>query len=92
MRRVGRGIVQIARQRPEDPRAALCFRIQNFLGKGYSDFNLYVYFQSGFPYDGDQWISVMGYKAVCEHAPDLVILHLMLPKLSGYDLCPRVRG
>jgi len=29
---------------------------------------------------------------VCEHAPDLVILDLMLPKLSGYDLCRRVRG
>jgi CheY-like chemotaxis protein len=33
-----------------------------------------------------------GYRAVCEHAPDLVILDLMLPKLSGYDLCRRVRG
>ena len=33
-----------------------------------------------------------GYRAVREHAPDLVILDLMLPKLSGYDLCKRVRG
>ncbi len=33
-----------------------------------------------------------GYRAVCEHTPDLVILDLMLPKLSGYDLCRRVRG
>jgi phosphoserine phosphatase RsbU/P len=33
-----------------------------------------------------------GYRAVCEHPPDLVILDLMLPKLSGYDLCRRVRG
>jgi phosphoserine phosphatase RsbU/P len=33
-----------------------------------------------------------GYRAVCEHAPELVILDLMLPKLSGYDLCRRVRG
>jgi sigma-B regulation protein RsbU (phosphoserine phosphatase) len=33
-----------------------------------------------------------GYRAVREHAPDLVILDLMLPKLSGYDLCRRVRG
>jgi sigma-B regulation protein RsbU (phosphoserine phosphatase) len=33
-----------------------------------------------------------GYAAVCEHTPDLVILDLMLPKLSGYDLCRRVRG
>jgi sigma-B regulation protein RsbU (phosphoserine phosphatase) len=33
-----------------------------------------------------------GYRSVCEHTPDLVILDLMLPKLSGYDLCRRVRG
>ena len=33
-----------------------------------------------------------GYRAVCEHTPDLVIFDLMLPKLSGYDLCRRVRG
>jgi sigma-B regulation protein RsbU (phosphoserine phosphatase) len=33
-----------------------------------------------------------GYRAVCEHTPDLVILDIMLPKLSGYDLCRRVRG
>src|SRR5215472_11314221 len=33
-----------------------------------------------------------GYRALCEHSPDLVILDLMLPKLSGYDLCKRVRG
>jgi sigma-B regulation protein RsbU (phosphoserine phosphatase) len=33
-----------------------------------------------------------GYRSVHEHSPDLVILDLMLPKLSGYDLCQRVRG
>ena len=33
-----------------------------------------------------------GYRSVCEHSPDVVILDLMLPKLSGYDLCRRVRG
>jgi sigma-B regulation protein RsbU (phosphoserine phosphatase) len=33
-----------------------------------------------------------GYRSLCEHLPDLVILDLMLPKLSGYDLCRRVRG
>jgi len=33
-----------------------------------------------------------GYRAVREHTPDLVILDLMLPRLSGYDLCRRVRG
>src|SRR5215471_5082500 len=32
-----------------------------------------------------------GYRTLREHAPDLVILDLMLPKLSGYDLCRRVR-
>jgi sigma-B regulation protein RsbU (phosphoserine phosphatase) len=34
----------------------------------------------------------LGYRAVCDYTPDLVILDLMLPKLSGYDLCRRVRG
>jgi serine phosphatase RsbU (regulator of sigma subunit) len=33
-----------------------------------------------------------GYRLLCEHSPDLVILDLMLPKLSGYDLCRRARG
>jgi serine phosphatase RsbU (regulator of sigma subunit) len=33
-----------------------------------------------------------GYRSLCEHTPDLVILDLMLPKLNGYDLCQRVRG
>jgi serine phosphatase RsbU (regulator of sigma subunit) len=33
-----------------------------------------------------------GYRAVRDHSPELVILDLMLPKLSGYDLCRRVRG
>jgi sigma-B regulation protein RsbU (phosphoserine phosphatase) len=33
-----------------------------------------------------------GYRSVHEHSPDLVILDLMLPKLSGHDLCRRVRG
>jgi serine phosphatase RsbU (regulator of sigma subunit) len=33
-----------------------------------------------------------GYQAVRDHAPELVILDLMLPKLSGYDLCRRVRS
>src|SRR5215470_9017216 len=33
-----------------------------------------------------------GYRMLCEHSPDLVILDLMLPKLSGYDLCRRARG
>jgi sigma-B regulation protein RsbU (phosphoserine phosphatase) len=33
-----------------------------------------------------------GYRAVCEHAPELIILDLMLPKLNGYDLCRRLRA
>jgi sigma-B regulation protein RsbU (phosphoserine phosphatase) len=30
--------------------------------------------------------------ARCASTPDLIILDLMLPRLSGYDLCQRVRG
>jgi sigma-B regulation protein RsbU (phosphoserine phosphatase) len=33
-----------------------------------------------------------GYRMLAEHSPDLVILDLMLPKLSGYDLCRRARS
>jgi sigma-B regulation protein RsbU (phosphoserine phosphatase) len=33
-----------------------------------------------------------GYRMLSEHSPDLVILDLMLPKLSGYDLCRRARS
>jgi sigma-B regulation protein RsbU (phosphoserine phosphatase) len=33
-----------------------------------------------------------GYRSLCENAPDLVILDLMLPKLSGFDLCRRARN
>jgi sigma-B regulation protein RsbU (phosphoserine phosphatase) len=33
-----------------------------------------------------------GYRMLSEYSPDLVILDLMLPKLSGYDLCRRARG
>jgi sigma-B regulation protein RsbU (phosphoserine phosphatase) len=33
-----------------------------------------------------------GYRMLSEHSPDLVILDLMLPKLSGYDLCRRARN
>lgn len=33
-----------------------------------------------------------GYRAVREKRPDLVILDLMLPKLSGYELCRRIRA
>ncbi|HEY2933365.1 MAG TPA: SpoIIE family protein phosphatase [Acidobacteriota bacterium] len=37
--------------------------------------------------DGEQ-----GYSLIRDGEPDLVILDLMLPKLSGFDLCRRVRG
>ena len=33
-----------------------------------------------------------GYRLIHEKKPDLVVLDLMLPKLSGYELCRKVRG
>jgi len=33
-----------------------------------------------------------GYAALKEHKPDLIILDLMLPKMSGYDVCRRARA
>ncbi len=33
-----------------------------------------------------------GYKLVREKRPDLVILDLMLPRLSGYEVCRKLRG
>jgi len=33
-----------------------------------------------------------GYRLIQEKKPDVVILDLMLPKLSGYELCRKVRG
>lgn len=32
-----------------------------------------------------------GYSLLCEKHPDVVILDLMLPKLSGYEICRRAR-
>jgi DNA-binding response OmpR family regulator len=34
----------------------------------------------------------LGYNLVREKKPDLIILDLMLPKMSGYDLCRKVRS
>jgi DNA-binding response OmpR family regulator len=34
----------------------------------------------------------VGLAAVHEHKPDLVILDLMLPKLSGYEICRKLRA
>jgi len=33
-----------------------------------------------------------GYAALQEHRPDLVILDLMLPKMSGYEVCRKARA
>ena len=33
-----------------------------------------------------------GYRLVREKSPDLVILDLMLPKLSGYEICRKMRS
>lgn len=33
-----------------------------------------------------------GYRLIQEKKPDLIILDLMLPKLSGYELCRKLRG
>lgn len=33
----------------------------------------------------------VGYQLIRDAAPDLVVLDLMLPKLSGYELCKKVR-
>ncbi len=32
-----------------------------------------------------------GYRLIVEHPPDLVVLDLMLPGLSGYEICRRLR-
>ncbi len=37
--------------------------------------------------DGDS-----GYRMVRERSPDLIVLDLMLPKLSGYELCRKLRA
>jgi len=33
-----------------------------------------------------------GYRLACEAPPDLIVLDLMLPKLSGYELCRKLRS
>ena len=33
-----------------------------------------------------------GYNLICEKKPDLVVLDLMLPKVSGFEVCRRIRA
>ena len=33
----------------------------------------------------------VGYRLICEQKPDLVILDLMLPRMSGYEVCRKLR-
>lgn len=43
----------------------------------------------------DVWTAADGeaaYRLIAEKRPDLVVLDLMLPKLSGYELCRRMRS
>jgi DNA-binding response OmpR family regulator len=43
----------------------------------------------------DVWTAADGetaYRLITEKTPDLVVLDLMLPKLSGYELCRRMRS
>jgi DNA-binding response OmpR family regulator len=37
--------------------------------------------------DGEQ-----GYELIKEHCPDLIVLDLMMPRMSGYELCQKVRS
>ena len=37
--------------------------------------------------DGEQ-----GYRLIQEQSPDLIVLDLMMPKMSGYELCQKVRS
>lgn len=37
--------------------------------------------------DGEQ-----GYRLIKEHNPDLIVLDLMMPRMSGYELCQKVRS
>ena len=37
--------------------------------------------------DGEQ-----GYRLIQEHYPDLIVLDLMMPRMSGYELCQKVRS
>ncbi len=44
-------------------------------------------YEIGFAYDGQQTL-----EQVKEFAPDLILLDIMMPKLSGYEVCQQIKS
>lgn len=43
-------------------------------------------YEMSFAYDGRETL-----RAVAEHQPDLILLDIMMPKLSGYEVCQQLK-